>query len=91
MHEQICQSCGMSMKSPGDFGTNADQSRNTEYCVHCFKDGRFTHDVTMAEMAEINLKYIDHWNKETGNNMTADEARPILLEFLSTLKRWKRP
>lgn len=37
-----------------------------------------------------NPKYIDHWNKETGNNFTPDEARPILHEFLSTLKRWKQ-
>jgi hypothetical protein len=44
----------------------------------------------MEEMVETNLEYLDHWNKETGNNFTPDEARPILREFLSTLKRWNK-
>ncbi|MDR0660251.1 MAG: zinc ribbon domain-containing protein [Prevotellaceae bacterium] len=90
MNEYICQSCGMPMKAAGEFGTNADLTQNTEYCVHCFRNGAFTRDVTMEEMMETNLKYIDEWNRSTGNNMTADEARPILREFLSTLKRWKK-
>jgi len=90
MNEQICQSCGMNMKSPEDFGTNADGTPNAEYCVHCYQNGAFTSDRTMEEMMEINLKYIDHWNAATGNNFTPDEARPILREFLSSLKRWKK-
>lgn len=90
MSESICQSCGMNMKAAEEFGSNADQSQNTEYCVYCVKDGAFTRDVTMEEMMETNLRFLDHWNKETGNNMTADEARPVLRQFLSTLKRWNK-
>ncbi|MDU1905182.1 MAG: zinc ribbon domain-containing protein [Dysgonomonas sp.] len=90
MEEQICQSCGMNMKSAEDSGTNANGTRNTEYCLYCYQDGAFTRDVTMEEMMETNLQYIDHWNKETGNNFTVEEARPILRQFLSTLKRWKK-
>ena len=87
MEEKICQSCGMNMKSTEDFGTNADGTRNEEYCLYCYQNGTFTRDVTMEEMLETNLKYLDHWNKETGNNFTAEEARPMLRGFLSTLKR----
>ena len=90
METLICQSCGMNMTEEKDFGTNKDGSKNKEYCVYCYKDGAFTRDVTIDEMMETNLIYIDEWNKSTGNNMTADEARPILRQFLSTLKRWKR-
>lgn len=90
MNEHICQSCGMTMKVAEEFGTNADNSPNPDYCLYCFKDGAFTNDVTMEEMMEINLTYIDHWNRETGNNMTVDEARPVLSQFLSTLKRWNK-
>jgi hypothetical protein len=87
--ELICQSCGMNMKSAQDCGTNADKTPNQEYCNYCYQNGAFTRDVTMEEMMETNLKFLDHWNEETGNNFTPDEARPILREFLFTLKRWK--
>jgi len=90
MSDPICQSCGMNMKTAEDFGTNVDGTRNTEYCHYCYQNGAFTRDVTMNEMLETNLKYLDHWNAETGNNFTVDEARPILGEFLSHLKRWKK-
>lgn len=90
MPELICQSCGMNMKAPEDFGTNADGTKNEEYCHYCYQNGAFTRNVTMDEMLETNLKFLDHWNAETGNNFTQEEARPILREFLSTLKRWTR-
>jgi hypothetical protein len=39
----FCQSCGMPLsKDPLGGGTNADGSRNTEYCSHCYKSGCFT-------------------------------------------------
>lgn len=90
MNQAICQSCGMNMKIAEDFGTNADGGKNQEYCHYCYRDGAFTHRVTMDEMLETNLKFLDHWNTETGNNFTPDEAHPILREFLSTLQRWKK-
>lgn len=90
MGEHVCQSCGMNMKSTEEYGTNHDQSPNTEYCHYCYQNGSFTRDVTVDEMVETNLKYLDHWNAETGNNFTVEQARPLLREFLATLNRWKR-
>lgn len=90
MNDPICQSCGMNMKSSQDFGKNIDGAPNKEYCHYCYQNGEFTHNFTMEEMLENNLKYLDHWNEETGHNFTPDEARPILREFLSTLKRWNK-
>ncbi len=90
MNEQICQSCGMNMKSSQDYGANGDGTLNQEYCTHCYQNGAFTRDVTMEEMLENNLQYLSHWNEETGNNYTVEEARPLLREFLSSLKRWKQ-
>lgn len=89
MSEPICQSCGMNMKSARDFGANADGTPNSEYCTHCYRGGAFTRGATLEEMLESNLKYLDHWNEETGNNFTVEQARPLLREFLSTLKRWR--
>jgi hypothetical protein len=88
MNGRICQSCGMTMKSPQDYGTNIDGTPNQDYCTHCYRNGMFTRDTTMEEMVETNLQYLDHWNKETGNSYTIDEARPMLRQFLPTLKRW---
>jgi len=78
----------MSMRSTADFGTNTDGTENAEYCRYCFQNGTFTHDVSIDGMLETNLQHLDDWNQETGNSYTVDEARPILREFLSTLKRW---
>ncbi|HOY49745.1 MAG TPA: zinc ribbon domain-containing protein [Flavobacteriales bacterium] len=38
-----CQSCGMPMKRDAQGGgTNADGSRSTVYCSHCYLNGSFT-------------------------------------------------
>jgi len=39
---KFCQSCGMPMnKDPQHGGTNSDDSKSTEYCSLCYKDGGF--------------------------------------------------
>lgn len=50
-----CQSCGMPMKKDEKGGgTNADGSKSTIYCSHCFHAGRFTlPDFTAAQMQEL--------------------------------------
>ena len=40
---KFCQSCGMPL-SPEVLGTNADGSKNEEYCMYCYKDGKFLQD-----------------------------------------------
>jgi len=49
-----CQSCGMPMTRDAEGGgTNADGTRSTMYCSHCYADGRFTMpDLTVDEMQE---------------------------------------
>ena len=88
--EVICQSCGMPLKENSDKGTNSDGSLSDVYCVYCFKDGSFTRDITMEEMVDKNLIYLDEWLKETGQDMTIDEARAQLMQYLPTLKRWRK-
>jgi hypothetical protein len=49
----FCQSCGMPLEKSvkgEDFGTNADGAKNNDYCAYCYKDGKFTQDVTMDGM-----------------------------------------
>ena len=49
-----CQSCGMPMKrDEKGGGTNADSSKSTMYCSHCWTNGRFTlPDITASQMQE---------------------------------------
>ncbi len=38
----ICQSCGARVTRITEFGTYQDGSINTDYCLQCFEDGKFT-------------------------------------------------
>ena len=48
---KFCQSCGMPL-TEDVFGTNADGSRNEDYCMYCYKNGQFLQDCSMDEMIE---------------------------------------
>jgi hypothetical protein len=49
-----CQSCGMPLKrDEKGGGTNADGTKSTMYCSHCFQAGHFTMpDLTVEQMKE---------------------------------------
>jgi hypothetical protein len=81
----FCQSCGMPLAQDNDFGNNADGSKNQDYCAYCYKDGKFTQDVTMDGMIDICVPFIMEANKE----MTEEDARNGMQEWFPTLKRWK--
>jgi len=43
----------MPLQEPGDFGTNADGSKNEEYCHYCFLNGRYIEpDITKEQMIQ---------------------------------------
>ncbi|WP_297792811.1 zinc ribbon domain-containing protein [uncultured Eudoraea sp.] len=42
LKKNICESCGMLMKSMTDFGTDSDGSINTDFCHFCLDEGEFT-------------------------------------------------
>lgn len=88
MENKVCQSCGMPLNAPEQFGTNKDQSANSDYCVYCFKDGSFTRNCSMDEMIEINLQYLDEFNKDSEHKYTVEEARAQMKLYFPTLKRW---
>jgi transcriptional regulator with XRE-family HTH domain len=85
----VCQSCAMPLQSLEDFGTNADDTANTEYCSYCFAEGKFTHTRTIEEMIEHNLRFLDEFNAQNGTSFTPDQARSLLKLHLASLKRWK--
>ncbi|MGQ9625766.1 MAG: zinc ribbon domain-containing protein [Anaerolineae bacterium] len=81
----FCQSCGMPMEKPEDFGTNAGGSKSGDYCHFCFQNGMFTEpDITMEQMID----------KVTGimvtqMKMPKAQAEGMMKSFLPQLKRWK--
>ena len=85
MEQKICQCCAMPIDET-TFGTEANGSKNEEYCQYCYADGHFT----MDEMIELNLNYLEEFNKDSEVKYTIDEARATMKEFFPQLKRWKQ-
>ena len=82
----ICQSCGMPLQRDGDFGTNADGTKNGEYCNFCLKDGRFTDEgITMDQKIDklVNIAV-------SRMNIPEPKARAQAIELIPTLKRWRK-
>ncbi len=90
MEQKFCQSCGMPL-SPEVLGTEADGSKSEEYCIYCYKDGAFTGNFTMEEMADFCAQFVDDFNKNTGQNLSREEYRKMLLQYYPNLKRWRLP
>ena len=82
---KLCQSCGMPMENAELYGTNADGSKNEDYCHYCFINGSFSKEETMEEMIESCIPFVSK------GNPWADEetARKAMLEMFPQLKRWK--
>jgi hypothetical protein len=89
MEKMICQSCGMPMVAPKEFGTDSDGSANGEYCVYCFKNGKFTVEVTMDGMISRYAEFPDALKDENGNSITKGQFVANMKRFLPTLKRWQ--
>lgn len=87
---KFCQSCGMPL-TDDILGSNADGSKNNEYCIYCYKDGAFTGDFTMEEMVEYCSMFVEQYNKNTGKHLTCCEYKEVLRQFYPTLKRWNLP
>lgn len=80
----ICQSCGMGIEEDEDFATESDGSKNEEYCIHCYKNGKFTFNGSFEEFVE---KQIDVSTRMMGISPT--EAENLAREKLPILNRWK--
>lgn len=81
----FCQSCGMPMEKPDDFGTGAEGWRINDYCCHCFEGGAFTQpDITMEAMIDQCATIMAQ-----KGIMPDAQARSLMAEMLPMLKRWQ--
>ena len=73
-----------------NLGTNADGSKNENYCMYCYKDGKFTNDCTMDEMIEFCAQFVDEVNKNMPKPMTKEEYKQMMRKYFPMLKRWRQ-
>ena len=79
----FCQSCAMPMEKPGDFGSNADGSKNNEYCHFCFEKGKFTDaNITKEQMIR---KVAGIMNQMKMPDSQIEQVKT----FIPMLKRWR--
>ena len=80
-----CQSCGMPLaRDAMGGGTEADGSKSTEYCSHCYQKGAFTDPRMTAERMVENVKARLEQLKLPPNVVTN------LTSEIPTLRRWAR-
>lgn len=81
----FCQSCGMPLSKPEDFGTDVTGYRVNDYCHFCFQKGEFTDPkVSMQGMID---KCVEIMAEQ--KIMPAAQARTLMTEMLPNLKRWR--
>lgn len=83
MSTLYCQSCGMPMTEPQEFGSERNGEKSKDYCVYCYEQGEFKQpNITLPEMIQICIPHMT----ETG--MDEQQARNILNNTLPKYKRW---
>ena len=81
---KLCQSCGMPLeKDPGNGGTNADGSKNQDYCSLCYRNGEFTFKGNVKEFQAFVMQ------KMTEQGHSRLKAW-FLTRSIPFYKRWKK-
>ena len=89
MEQRFCQSCGMPL-TDNVLGTNADGSKNEDYCMYCYKDGKFLQDCTMEEMIEHCAQFVNAVNEGLQKPITKEEYIGMMKTYFPQLKRWRK-
>ena len=83
---KICQSCAMPLENDTLYGTNTDATKNEEYCIYCYKDGKFTSDISMEEMKNFCIEKMVEFHP----NFDKEKATAMMNEVFPKLKRWTK-
>ena len=86
---KFCQSCGMPL-TEDVLGTNADGSKNEDYCMYCYRDGKFLQDCTMEEMIEHCAQFVGAVNEGLEKPITKEEYIGMMKTYFPQLKRWRQ-
>lgn len=81
----FCQSCGMPLsRDEKGGGTEAAGSKSTEYCSHCYQEGKFTDPALTVDQMVARVQ---------GKMREMHVPEPMiggLASQIPNLKRWKR-
>ncbi len=69
---------------------NADGSKNEDYCMYCYKDGKFLQECTMDEMIEHCAQFVGEVNKGLPQPITKEEYIGQMKMYFPHLKRWRK-
>ena len=84
---RYCQSCAMPIRDGHAlWGTEADGSFSSDYCTHCYRDGKFAFPAAMEDMIHFHIPDMLFGNP----GMAYEEARTRMFETFPLLKRWAR-
>ena len=89
MEQKFCQSCGMPLTEEV-LGTNADGSKNEDYCIYCYRDGKFLQDCTMEEMIKHCAQFVGAVNEGLEKPITQEEYIGQMKTYFPQLKRWRQ-
>ena len=81
-----CQSCGIPIKHPTEFGRTASGATDIKYCRYCLEKGEFTNkDITVEEMIEKVASALAAKEK-----IDVEAAREKVGSIIKSLDRWKK-
>ncbi len=89
MKQKFCQSCGMPL-TDDVLGTNADGTKNEDYCMYCYKNGKFLQECTMEEMIDYCAQFVGAVNKGLAQPITKEEYIGQMKMYFPHLKRWRK-
>ena len=80
----MCQCCTYPLHKIEELGTNEDGTLNTDYCIYCYKGGKWVDpNYTIEDVVNYTIPFM------TSPTFTAEQAREYLEKLVPTLKRWK--
>ena len=80
---KFCESCGMPMdKDTQKGGTNADGSKNENYCSYCYQSGEFTFQGNVNE-------FQNHCKEQMIKGGSSRFMAWLLTRNMKRLERWK--
>jgi len=70
-----------------DYGSNEDGTSNEDYCMDCFKEGKFIEpDLSLDDMIiKCSKKILDK-----NPRLQEEQATGIVMGFIPGLKRWNK-
>lgn len=82
----LCQSCGIPLDDKAQRGTKNNGILSEKYCIHCYKNGKWTLNLEFDEMYDNNLKRFKESNMSKMEKFFL--TKMYTKKFMKKLERW---